>query len=896
MIGHTKSTAGAAGLVKVALSLHDRILPPHLGVTQPNPALQQDDSPLYVNNETRPWVRSLTYPRRAGVSSFGFGGTNFHVVLEEYQDEFRGTNAISRRKDWPAELFVWRAPSREQVLEAVRQTLAALKRGSIPRLADLAASLAKAASSKGPGAAIVARSLVELESRLDVLIRRLNGENAGPSPGVYYEAEPLGTTGPLAVLFSGQGSQYPEMLRDLTATFTPLRETLELADRILASTPTFETAGQLTQFIYPPDRFTPEAKAADAAALTATDVAQPALGATSIGLWRLLQTLGLRAGMLCGHSYGEFTALHAAGVLSLEDLFLLSEARGRFIAQSSAAGDLGTMAAVMAGEDIVCPLIDGIEGVVLANYNSPSQIIISGPREALAEALRRLESGGVRTKAIPVSAAFHSSLMRPAQQPLADRMAACRWSDPGIAVYSNTTGGRHGSAAEIRELMARHLLEPVLFRQMIETMYADGARVFLEVGPRSVLADLVRANLGSRPGVAVAIDGLGGGFNGFLGSLGALFAHGVDFDVKALTAGRTINEFDAVAMPMPVAPSPTLWMINGGQSKPGTAKAPVNLAPTQKSVRPTPNGAALGPPNVSPATPPSRDIPTSAAARPPQPSPPKLPAMPGSEEDYFRNDFQSRGVATVSDRPDGYGNSDPQTSAVLAQYFSLMRQFVQAQENVVMGYLGVAHQPPEFGASANLIGGRQAANGFLASPQADWASPALARGASNGHAANGHASNGHAAGGETAPAGTSTQGHPIANGHAMGQGHIEPPSVLPSPAIARSNGTAHNDHARANGVAPPSVESMLVALVSDRTGYPEDMLALDADIEADLGIDSIKRVEILGALRKELPDKIGAPLEKQMSALSKAKSLSAIVAIVKQCSGGAAGEANIPFV
>ena len=169
MIGHTKATAGVAGLIKAALALHHRVLPPTLGVTRPNPKAIDPEGPFYVNTETRPWVHATdAHPRRAGVSAFGFGGTNFHVVAEEYTGDYRRDESAAL-DPWPAELLTWRGRSRAEILGAVVAMIGALERGSRPRLADLAHTLARKAEAIAPGGptlAIVATGRDDLIEKL----------------------------------------------------------------------------------------------------------------------------------------------------------------------------------------------------------------------------------------------------------------------------------------------------------------------------------------------------------------------------------------------------------------------------------------------------------------------------------------------------------------------------------------------------------------------------------------------------------------------------------------------------------------------------------------------------------------------------------------------------------
>ena len=342
-----------------------------------------------------------------------------------------------------------------------------------------------------------------------------------------------------------------------------------------------------------------------------TSITQPALAAVEAGAFACLKDLGLAPDMMCGHSFGEFTALHAAGVLSADDLFGAAEARGRAIVEAAGEGGLGSMIAALGGEQEVRAALGACEGVHFANYNGPKQIILSGSDSAMGEAMRRLEKAGVTARKIPVSAAFHSPLMEPARRPLAAYLGGRRWRDPEIAVYSNSTAAPHGGAAAIRRAMVEHLTGPVRFSQTIEAMHAAGARVFLEVGPKTVLRDLVAANLIGKPHVAVAIDGKGGDFAGFIHALGILFAHGVAFDAAALTRGRAESAArEAAASVRRAAPlKPSEWLINGGQAK--RAGAPVAVKAARKT-----NAADRVDAAARPVPPPEQTEAPTSAVRP----------------------------------------------------------------------------------------------------------------------------------------------------------------------------------------------------------------------------------------------------------------------------------------
>src|SRR5262249_24779493 len=272
--------------------------------------------------------------------------------------------------------------------------------------------------------------------------------------------------------------------------FPEVRASLERADTILDG----RHDEPLSAYVFPPPSFTPEEQKARQAALTDTHVAQPALGTTELGCLHLLRDLGVAPQMTAGHSYGEFVALAAAGVLGEDDLLRLSEARGRFIAEEAAESP-GAMAAVDAGPDALAPLLAGSD-LVLANLNAPEQNVVSGPREAVDRALAWCKEHGLRARLLPVACAFHSPLVAPAERRLAEELRNTALETPRLPVFSNTTADLYPDEPDaIAQLLAEHLTRPVAFSREVEAMYEAGARVFVEVGPRNVLSSLIGKTL-----------------------------------------------------------------------------------------------------------------------------------------------------------------------------------------------------------------------------------------------------------------------------------------------------------------------------------------------------------------------------------------------------------------
>ena len=420
MIGHSKCAAGIAGLIKTAMALRHRTLPPTL-VETPNSQADFPSSALYLNTATRPWVHADDSSRVAGVSAFGFGGTNVHVVMEEYTDGYLDEAGPALRK-WPAELLVWRAPDREKLSQHLAGALEKIRGGARPALNEWSASLWRASrpiASDSPTLCMVAESLEDAAAKLESAIATLaKGEPRWTDPrGVFFAEQPLADRGQLAVLFPGQGSQYVNMLADTAINFDELRAALDRACTEAVHDPSGANGASepsdhlpLSRRIYPPSSFTEEDGRRYEEQLASTDVAQPAIGATSIGMWRLLQSLGVRADCFAGHSYGEWTALCAAGALSEADLIRLSRRRGQLM-KDAASHASGGMMAVSAGAEQVADLVAPLEGVWLANLNGPNQTVVSGTDDGLEQLAQAAKAQKLKARRLPVACGFHSPLV-----------------------------------------------------------------------------------------------------------------------------------------------------------------------------------------------------------------------------------------------------------------------------------------------------------------------------------------------------------------------------------------------------------------------------------------------------------------------------------------------------
>ncbi|MGG6285201.1 beta-ketoacyl synthase N-terminal-like domain-containing protein [Leptolyngbya sp. AN03gr2] len=503
-IGHTKAAAGAASLIKVALSLHHKILPATLNITAPNPRLDLENSPFYLNTKTRPWIRANgAPPRRAGVSSFGFGGTNYHVVLEEYQPEHEQPYRLHRA---PQSLLLF-AETREQLLAQCETLLNQLTSEQAEQ--DYASAIAAARTAEIPAAAarigFVASSLKEARTKLNTAIQWLQAktEEAWEHPqGIYYRATSLDLQGRVVALFSGQGSQYLNMGQMIATSFPMMRQTFGDMDQLM----TEDGLNPISEVVFPPSVFEDSQRRAQIERLQKTEYAQPAIGSLSAGLYKILQQTGFKPDFVAGHSFGELGALWASGVLTDEDYYCLVKARGQAMA-APAQNEAGAMIAVKGDANRIAEILRLHPQVAISNWNSPQQVVLAGTKAGIAALEKVLQQQNIKTTLLPVSRAFHTPLVAHAQQPFAEAIGAIRFNPPQIPVYTNITGQRYASApSEIQSTLKQHMVNSVQFQRQIETIYEDGGFCFVEFGPKNVLTNLVKAILEGRPHLAIALN------------------------------------------------------------------------------------------------------------------------------------------------------------------------------------------------------------------------------------------------------------------------------------------------------------------------------------------------------------------------------------------------------
>jgi malonyl CoA-acyl carrier protein transacylase len=556
MIGHLKAGAGAASLVKVTKALNTKTLPPTLNVEEVNPEMNIEETPFEVQHHAEPWELDGDIPRRAGVSAFGFGGTNFHITLEEYDPnrpskKWSGSESVSAQTDTAGRTASASeadtsstARSRDEI--DVSEGLLALTAQTEDELAAAFADLKAAVEERGLEAtrpfhvdlqaddfdlpegpwrlAIAYGDAEEFEKqagRIESSFERGKGWNILANQGVYLSSETQ--DGDIAMLFPGQGTQYLGMLSDLKQRFPVVREVFDEADRVMSP-----VLGQPLSRIIDPDDWDDEAQNR----LKQTENTQPAVLTADVALLKLLEHFGLQPDVVAGHSLGEYGALVAAGVMPFENALQTVARRGTAMAEATPMnGDKGLMASVPLPPDEVERKLETIDGyVVCANKNCPRQTIIAGLTEPTRAAAEMFEDEGHMVQFLNVSHAFHSKVVAAGSKPLREHLSGIDIKPPEVPILTNVTGGYHPSDPdEIRDLLAEQVAAPVEWVTQIERMYEDGARTFVEVGPKSALTTFTESIIGrDRDYVAVHTNHpKEGGTVSLYRALGRLWSEGV---------------------------------------------------------------------------------------------------------------------------------------------------------------------------------------------------------------------------------------------------------------------------------------------------------------------------------------------------------------------------------
>ncbi|MBV8325012.1 type I polyketide synthase [Chryseobacterium sp.] len=744
-IGHTKCAAGLAGLIKASLAVYHGIKPPTLHLQQPNTYYNAQTSPFAFHAESGLWTEKNRY---AGISAFGFGGTNFHTVIANHPKQ----NDAIAMQSWPSELFVFRGDTYEEAKGQLSQIKALLEINDDIALKDIAYSLTMS-SEKPIQLSIVADTAEDLVMKIDLVLLGIETKDTF----TVNKKE-----GKVAFLFPGQGSQRINMARDLFVVFPAMRKLMD-------------DYPELEKVVFPSKTFDEAALKQQKETIKDTRLAQPLLGIVDLALAKFLQSLGIVPDMLAGHSYGELPALCFAGVFGEEKLVELSIQRAHAILDSVEGGDPGSMLAASATRERLEPILAKAEGCYPVNFNAPTQCVIAGSTASINQLLEILKQEGISAKKLEVACAFHSPLLAKSKGLYETVLQDVSFEEMQIPVWSNTTAEVYpAKASEIKERLTDHLVQPVRYVEEIQAMYNDGARIFIEVGPGKVLTGLTKSCLEKDQLTLYVEDNSRNKFTHLLCMLAQYLGTGRHFSIDKLFEGRSVKLIH-IDQPELYKKNPAIWRVNGQTAHPTTGNLPANGA---------------------------------------------LPILNPIQMNNFTNQ--------QTPAPESQSTAE----RMLQEYLNSMKLMIQAQRDVMLSFMG---QNPQ------------------AFPAPVYTTPA------------------------TAPV------------HQM--------AAIPAQTVQPAHQEIPLATTPVKQAPARDIKALLLQVVSDKTGYPQEMLGMEMDLEADLSIDSIKRVEIIGTLRNELGTLANGNTSEDtvMEQLAGIKTLSGLVSWLTEYSGAgtpAASEKN----
>ncbi|MEM7125067.1 MAG: type I polyketide synthase [Chloroflexota bacterium] len=558
--GHMEEAAGVAGLMKIILAIQHNEIPPHLHFQQPNPLIDWKSMDIKVPTERTPWPAGK---KLAGVSSFGMGGSNAHIVVGEAPSlesvpESESTPLTER----PWHLLTLSAKTPDALTALAQSYRDWLQAESVDSLGNLCYTAYVGRSHFSHRLSVSASNVGEMQAHLDGYV------TGRPAPSVQQAIVPEHQVQPkVAFLFTGQGSQYVGMGRELYETEPIFRRTIDLCDEILKE----ELGDSLLNVLYSDKvaksqsyKVVSDHNAATlqpATLLDQTQHTQPALFALEIALAELWQSWGIQPGMLIGHSVGEIAAAYVAGIFRLEDALQLVAARGQLM--GSLPQD-GAMVSLMVNEVRVQEaIVPYRQDVSIAAVNGPESVVISGKSEAVQAVASQLTAEGIKTRNLTVSHAFHSPLMDPILEAFRQVAESIQYQKPRLPLISNVTGKLAGDEVMSADYWVRHVREAVRFADGAQTLHEQGVSIFLEIGPKPILLGMVGDPAGDRMSPIKAVgDGTDSSsshsltlspshpvllaslredrsdWQQLIESLGGLYAHGVEIDWNGLDRGH----------------------------------------------------------------------------------------------------------------------------------------------------------------------------------------------------------------------------------------------------------------------------------------------------------------------------------------------------------------------
>ena len=531
-IGHAKAAAGIASLIKTSLALYNKVLPPSVNFVTPNPIVDWSTCPFRVVTRAEEWKSDKV--RRANVSAFGFGGTNFHVAMEEMNDgllkkmqEAKEENKVcnasvtSTQKQEtvtmsnpytlhvPGEkiqgdVLTFSADTKQELFNVLDKAVVAIQYD--PTYLPSISYKNHIGKPQKFAVTINVETPEKLKEKIEFFKKTAGTQDVWEQESLYlkmkgiYPFTPSEIKPKVCFMFPGQGSQYVDMMKDLASKYKVVQDTFDEADRLLKG-----IIGQtLTETLWSQPGESKEQIAAREAAIKKTEMTQPAVLTADIAMMRLLSSFGIKPDVVMGHSLGEYAAAVAAGIFDFENGLKAVCTRGKVMSEIKVE-DNGKMASIAAPTERVEPELARISGyVAVANKNCPTQTVIAGASKSIDDAIKMFTDMGIQAVQIPVSHAFHSEIVRPAMPQYRAFLDTLTFKAPTMPITTNVTAEFYPNDPEkIKDLMVTQISHSVEWIKQLQTTYDSGVRLFVECGPKRVLSALASNTLSDKKDIKV---------------------------------------------------------------------------------------------------------------------------------------------------------------------------------------------------------------------------------------------------------------------------------------------------------------------------------------------------------------------------------------------------------